>query len=143
MNLITAIAMCAGWTSGTVSASVAETTKEVKALRTELADLKRELASLKGPEDLAGDLKIHPSRLPAARRAARALGITMVDIPAFAAEHNCSAARVIATYSAKTRRQVLDEDATLDNSPWMQSIKRLMTAGRSEEAIQLALKGPS
>ena len=75
-------------------------------LQEEIRSLKREVAKLKRPETLAADLGIEPHRLPAARKAAKALGIDINDLPEFAKEYDCSVRRVIAVYSKWTRAQV-------------------------------------
>jgi hypothetical protein len=112
--------------------------KELAAVKAELKELKREIAKRIPDEDLAASLRIHPSRLPAAKRVARALGIHASELPTWAAEYGVSPARVIGVYSKKTRRQVLAEEAEYNASPLGQNIHNLIHAGRFKEARELA-----
>lgn len=81
-------------------------TEKANELKEEIRSLKKEMAKLKRREVFAHDLGIAVHRLPAARKAAKALGIDVVDLPEFAKEHNCSVRRVIAVYSKRTRAEV-------------------------------------
>ena len=53
----------------------------------------------RSPKTLAADLRIPPSRLPAAQRAAKLLGIRLTELPALAAELEVSATIIIAACS--------------------------------------------
>jgi hypothetical protein len=55
----------------------------------------------KSSETMAADLHVHPSRLPAAKRAAKLLGIHVTELPALAAELEVSATKIIAACSDK------------------------------------------
>ena len=105
-DLVLAILYGSAAVSNKVNTATEAATKEAQVLRAEITSLKREIAKNKTPTALCEDLRIHRSRLPAAKRAARALGIHVTELNALAEEHNCSAARLIAAYAHMTRNEV-------------------------------------
>ena len=109
-DLIMAILYGTAAVSNRVTTIAAEAAKETQGLRAEIAGLKCEIAKNKTSAAICEDLRIHPSRLPAAKRAARALGIHVTELPALAAEYECSVARFIGAYSHRTRAEVVAEE---------------------------------